>query len=93
MSRPTLAQAQARYPHRFTMDHVPDWARRRPCDHGGPSQRYYAPQFRSDAEWYENTVFHEEVAQAGLTFRDAISKPTWPLGQWLDHPFDKAKRA
>ena len=31
----SFEQAKARYPHRFTMEHVPAWSRERPCNHGG----------------------------------------------------------
>lgn len=85
----TLAQACAQYPHRYTMEHVPQWARSRPCDNGGTETRYYAPQYRSDAEWYANTIFPGEGPEAS---RDHCysSGQTWPLGQWLDAPYKRA---
>jgi hypothetical protein len=35
------------------MEHVPSWARLRPCDQGGTGTQHYAPQFRTDREWYD----------------------------------------
>jgi hypothetical protein len=87
--RPTLAQARADYPHRYTMEHVPAWAMRRPCDSGGTETRYYAPQFRSDQEWYENTIFPEEGRPETEDDHCYTSGQTWPLGQWLDSPYRK----
>jgi hypothetical protein len=84
--RLTLSQAKTQYVHRFTMEHVPAWACKRPCDSGGTETRYYAPQFRTDAEWYENTVFPGEKE---AVFKDSCytRNQSWPLGQWLDKPF------
>jgi hypothetical protein len=83
--RPTLAEACAQYVHRFTMEHVPSWSRER------SRSGYYAPQFRSDAEWYENTLFPgEEKHTALMGTHQAIcytTGQTWPLGQWLDKPY------
>jgi hypothetical protein len=87
MPRPiTLQQARASYPYRYTMEHVPAWARK-PCGNG----KYYAPQYRTDAEWYDNTVFPGE---GGLEPDEAAcfsSGETWPLGQWLDAPYEKQR--
>lgn len=82
-----LEQAKRVYPHRYTMGHVPAWAKNRPCDSGGTETRYYAPQYRSDQEWFENTLFppnnpfHKSDCYS--------SNPTWPLGKWLDKPFER----
>lgn len=78
----SLEQARNRYPHRFTMEHVPAWARVK-CDNG----KHYAPQYRSDAEWYENTVFPGEPGHYGTRNECNTSGQTWPLGQWLDAPY------
>ena len=88
----SLADACARYPHRFTMEHVPAWAYASMQD-----GRFYAPQYRSDREWYENTQFPGEI-------RDGLSLPkrsphchstgqTWPLGKWLDRPYAAIRAA
>jgi hypothetical protein len=85
MPRPiTLAQARAQYPHRYTLDHVPDWARK-PCGNG----KYYAPQYRSDAEWYEKTVFPGEGHISARAKFCESNGQTWPLGQWLDAPYKR----
>lgn len=83
--RPTFEQACARYVHRFTMELVPRWA----LD-PAPSGKYYAPQFRSDAEWYANTYFPGEPAHPAPN--DAYcytTGRTWPLGKWLDARYER----
>lgn len=83
MNRPiTLQQARAQYQHRFTMEHVPAWSRK-PM----PDGRHYAPQYRSDAEWYDSTRFPGE---GGISTRSKYCEsnaPTWPLGKTLDAPY------
>jgi hypothetical protein len=81
----SFEQACSRYVHRYTVEHIPAWSRE-PCN-----GKYYAPQFRSDREWYENTKFYgeNEVATKKHCY---TSGQTWPLGQWLDQPFSRAKR-
>jgi len=76
-------QATARYVHRYTMDHVPAWATK---PHAG---RYYAPQFRSDREWYEHTKFKGEPGYLGAKGDCYTTGQTWPLGQWLDQPYSR----
>lgn len=77
----TLAQAQTQYPHRFTGEHVPQWALI-PDDDG----RFYAPQYRNDAEWYENTTFPGEGGLSPAMRECRSFHPTWPLGRWLTAP-------
>lgn len=87
----TLQAAKRQYPHRFTMEHVPDWANKRPCDDGGTVTRYYAPQYCTDLEWYENTVFPGE---GGIPKREKYCESrgeTWPLGKWLAAPYRKGE--
>lgn len=81
--RPTLEQAKAQYVHRFTMEHVPAWSLI-PADNG----KYYAPQFRTDAEWYSHTLFAFETDLADNK-HCYTSGQTWPMGKWLDAPFVK----
>lgn len=79
----SFEQARAQYPHRFTMEHVPQWARK-PLSPG----KFYAPQFRTDREWYENTLFKGESELASKQFC-YTSGQTWPLGQFLAAPFTR----
>lgn len=79
--RPTLTQARAQYPHRFTCEHVPEWARKQRTD-----GTYYAPQYASDAEWYAQTLFPGESPLAGRDHCYSHS-PSWPLGQALPAPY------
>lgn len=85
--RPDFAKACAMYPHRFTADHMPAWARDKPAG----AAWYYAPQFSSDSEWYAYTTFPGEAGHKGD--KDyCMSKPTWPWGQKLCKPFDPDNR-
>lgn len=77
----TLAEAIARYVNRFTMDHTPNWAFKKA--HNG---MFHAPQYASDAEWYERTLFPGEEGHPGFG-RDCYSRtPSWPIGVWLERP-------
>jgi hypothetical protein len=80
----TFADAVRRYVHRFTMEHTPAWAQQQ-----APNGSYYAPQFRTDREWYENTKFPPDnpFANGPQDTSCYTSGQTWPLGQWLDVPY------
>ena len=71
----TFAEATARYVHRFTMDHIPMWALEQRTDGS-----YYAPQFASDREWFEHTLFPpnhplgKRVTDCYTTWRDLASR-------------------
>lgn len=78
--------AKQRYVHRFTMEHVPDWAVQRPCDHGGAAEWFYAPQYRTDKEWFENTAF---PPHSGHRTDCRSSNQSWPIGQKLTAPYRK----
>lgn len=84
----TFDQAKARYVHRYTMEHVPAWARK-----AAPNGRFYAPQHRTDREWYDNAVFPGEE-RGGIRVhgnnKSCVSiGETWPLGHWLDKPYSR----
>ena len=84
MARPiTLEQARTRYVHRYTMEHVPQWARA-----AAPNGKHYAPQFKTDREWYEKTLFAGESKMANKNSCHT-SGQSWPLGQWLDTPYSR----
>ena len=76
-----LDVAQALFPYRFTLEHVPHWANLERSD-----GTFYAPQYASDLEWYQNTVFPGE----GHIFEDEdfceSRNPSWPLGKALTEP-------
>ena len=82
--RPSFKSACAQYPHRYTVEHVPDWAKK-----PAPSGKFYAPQYRSDREWYENTNFPTHHWETHCH----SSGQTWPLGHWLDQPYQNAGAA
>ena len=72
--------------HRFTMDHVPAWAREKRGDGS-----YYAPHFASDDEWLSNTSFAVKAdgrLDARFSHCDS-SGLTWPLGDSLTAPYRK----
>lgn len=77
----SFANACAQYVHRYTLEHVPEWARR-PCRNG----RFYAPQYRSDAEWFEATRFPGEDGLSRRREYCESNGQTWPFGQWLKKP-------
>lgn len=86
----TFEQAKRQYVHRFTMEHVPGWAR---IPHNG---KYYAPQYATDLEWYKNTTFPGDKDHIGGNDHCCSSNETWPLGKgFLDKPFlqDRAQTA
>lgn len=90
--RPTFEQAKARFIHRYTMEHVPAWAREAPdAQRNGDPVRpgWYAPQFRSDREWYDNTSFKGDAGHIGIAGECQTTGQTWPLGEWLAAPFRK----
>jgi len=87
MTRPTLAEAKRDYPHRFTMEHVPAWSRK-PLN-----GQHYAPQFRSDREWYENTIFPGEPGIDRRAGYCQTSNQSWPLGHWLTEPYSPRRAA
>lgn len=84
----TLDQARARYPHRFTMDYSPRWAKE-PFEAGPLAGKYPAPQYASDLEWYENTVFPGEPGLHGNCKHCQSGRPTWPLGLTLTLPYSR----
>jgi hypothetical protein len=83
----SFEQAKAQYPHRYTMDHIPAWSRDGLWHPGAGALRFYAPQFRSDREWYDNTLFPGEGHVSRRERYCFTSNQSWPLGQWLPQPF------
>ena len=83
----SFEHAKAMYVHRYTMEHIPEWVRT-----SGPNAngKFYAPHFRSDREWYDNTLFYGE-SDLATKEHCYTAKPTWPLGQWLDAPYQKRR--
>lgn len=79
----TFEQAKARYVYRYTMEHVPQWTGK---EH---NEKYYAPQYVSDCEWYDNTLFYGETDLLKSDQFCFTSGQSWPLGQWLDKPYRK----
>jgi hypothetical protein len=81
----SFQEAKTRYIHRFTMEHVPVWAER-----PGPDGKYHAPEYQSDAEWYDNTMFPPHTPF--LDQECHSTGRTWPLGTvWLDKPYTKTQ--
>lgn len=80
--RPTFEHACAVYVHRFTMEHTPAWARQ-----PRPDGAFYAPQYSTDREWYEQTAFPGEPNHIGQITHCYSRNASWPLGQSLAKPF------
>lgn len=78
----TFEEAKRQFNRRFTMEHVPDWAFK-----AAPNRQFYAPQYRTDQEWYDNTVFPGEPDHDGSRHYCYSRNMTWPLGQWLPRPY------
>jgi len=70
-------EALARFPHRYTRDNIPEYARNLLRPNGQP----YPVQFASDADWLANTWF-EVTKQGQFSDRNRFcrSSPTWPDG-------------
>lgn len=80
----SFAQAKRMYPHRYTLEHVPAWASK-PCEGNG---KFYAPQYKSDLEWYERTEFPSPSSKEDHC---VSAHQSWPCGLWLDKPFKKSE--
>lgn len=80
MRKIPLEIAKSRYPYRYTMEHVPAWAKT-----SAPNGKYYAPQYTSDQEWYARTAFPPNNPYSRSDCHS--TGQTWPLGQWLSKPF------
>lgn len=64
----------AAYVHRYTREHVPEWARK-PRPDGTP----YPVHFASDADWLAHTRFFVRAnGRLDHRFRHCWSEPTWP---------------
>lgn len=84
----TLPQAQACYQQRYTMDHVPFWATHPVRRDGvGNPESWPGPQFASDAEWYERTVFPGEHGLPRAASWCISGNCSWPLGSQLPAPY------
>jgi hypothetical protein len=67
---------------RYTLEHLPAWSSREVSP-----GRYFAPQFATDREWYDNTVFHGEPSHYGSETSYHSLNYSWPLGMALDKPY------
>jgi hypothetical protein len=78
--------ALAQYVHRYTLEHKPAWTnkpREVTDDQGRVTQAAYAPQFASDVDWLEHTLFN--VKKDGtLANASCWSSPTWPLKESIN---------
>ena len=72
-------RARNTYIHRYTLDHIPAWARE-PHKPG----IWYAPQYASDREWYEHTLFPGEGGIERDSKFCSSTRQTWPCGNWLN---------
>jgi len=86
----SFEEAKARYVHRYTMEHVPQWAKDQTLVVDG-QVRYYAPHYRSDREWYENTTFPGENDIPKRAKYCNSHGETWPLGHSLVKPYQTGK--
>jgi len=87
----SFERAKSAFPHRFTMEHVPDWAKQSFQAQGGSSRAYPAPAYRTDREWYDSTVFPGEPGNRSRKFAQT-SNQSWPLGKTLSAPYSRNPR-
>lgn len=86
----TFEQAKRQYVHRYTIEFVPAWALR-VCENNG---MYYAPQYRTDREWFDNTLFPPNIPWQNKRDTSCYStNQSWPLGKWLTRPYRKQATA
>lgn len=87
----SLTEAKKQFINRFTMEHIPQWAidKPTPAHSGGTANWFYAPQYKTDLEWYENTIFPGEENLAKNSAYCESKNPSWPLGQTLLEMFKK----
>jgi hypothetical protein len=81
----SFEDAKRQFINRFTMEHVPNWAFKGVRE--GREIKYYAPQYATDQEWYDNTAFPGEPDHDGSRHYCYSRKQSWPLGQWLSRPY------
>lgn len=76
----SFIEACQKYIDRYTMEHVP-----KGVTEPAPNGLYYAPHYATDREWYNATVFppHNVLHRSDCH----STKQTWPLGYWLDRPY------
>lgn len=79
--------------NRFTCEHVPAWALQ-PIPPSNGVTLFYAPQFASDREWYDNCVFFGDPGAPSFVTRDHCysTGQTWPCGEWLAEPYRIGQR-
>ena len=93
--RPDFAEMCQQYPHRYTMEHIPQWviasnapgATRSSQYHVDGRRVYYAPVYASDREWYDNTLFPGEAGYIGDGSACFSTGATFPLGRYLSGPY------
>jgi hypothetical protein len=80
-----IEDAKRKFVHRYTMEHVPAWVKK-PL----PNGLYPAPQYATDAEWYNKTEFYnpklpseEQIADKNHCYSRS---PSYPLGLYLSTP-------
>lgn len=80
----SIDEARRRFVKRFTLNHIPHWAK-----HKLPNGKYPGPRYESDQHWYATSEF---IGFGATGVRKYIreGKPTYPVGRFLDAPFTKA---
>jgi hypothetical protein len=74
LCRKLQEEAKARFVHRHTGEHIPDWARK-PMPNGNS----YPLLFSSDSDWLNNTDFFiTQKGELSNRERHCVSHPTYP---------------
>lgn len=87
----SFEDAKRLYVHRYTMEHKPQWATNETFTIDGETV-YYAPQYVSDKEWYDLTVFPGEKELSKNANYCHSENQTWPIGRHCVRPFNPLKR-
>lgn len=83
----SLVQACSKYQHRYTGEHIPEWAvLTAPVRFKGVSH-FYAPTYATDKEWYDNTDFPGEGDVSSKATHCESHNYTFPFGKWLAEPY------
>jgi hypothetical protein len=83
----SFEEAKRRYPHRFTMEYVPAWSHHPLPPRADGTERHYAPQYRTDREWYDKTLFPGEGHVSRRDRHCYSAGQSFPVGLFLTEPY------
>lgn len=87
----SFESACRQFQNRYTAEHLPRWAASSSPETG----LWYAPQYISDREWYNHTLFPGDPEFTLYACKDQQSysrNHTWPFGMWLQECYNVRDR-